>query len=121
MAVGDIITATRYNALQSRVESILGIGAGTEGYNNTTSSNQVPVGDLVTASHLNQLFTDIDQIARHQTNQASGLIAQAVIGDLIADQTSDNPSGTLKGFTDYETSMNTLESCLLYTSDAADE
>jgi hypothetical protein len=110
MAVGDIITATRYNALQSRVESILAVGAGTEGYNQTTSSGQVPVGDLVTASHLNQLFTDIDRISRHQTNQASGLITQALIGDLIADETSDNPDGTLKGFADYETSMNTLES-----------
>ena len=109
MAVGDLITATRYNTLQTRVENILGNGSGAEGYGETTASNQVAVGNLVTASHVNQLRTDIDAINGHQTNQAPGTIASITIGDLIADQTSDDPDGILKGFTDYETSMNTLE------------
>ena len=60
MAVGDLITATRYNTLQTRVENILGNGSGSEGYGETTASNQVAVGNLVTASHVNQLRTDID-------------------------------------------------------------
>jgi hypothetical protein len=85
MAVGDIITATRYNALQSRVESILAVGANTEGYGETTASSQVAVNDLVTASHVNQLKTDIDIINRHQTNQAAGTITSITIGNLIAD------------------------------------
>ena len=109
MAVGDLITATRYNALQTRVESILGSGSGTEGYGQTTASNQVVVTNTVTASHVNQLKTDIDRINRHQTNQAAGTIASITIGDIIADETSDDPSSTLKGFVDYEQSMNTLE------------
>lgn len=110
MAVGDIITATRYNALQTRVESILGNGSGTEGYGQTTASGQVVIGNTVTASHVNQLQTDIDRISRHQTNQAVGGIASIIIGDQIADETSDDPNGTLKGFADYETSMINLES-----------
>lgn len=110
MAVGDLITAARYNALQTRVENILGIGSGSEGYGETTASNQVAVAALVTASHVNQLKTDIDIINRHQTNQAAGTIATIAIDDLIADETSDNPDGILKGFADYEQSMITLES-----------
>ena len=109
MAVGDLITATRYNALQTRVESILANGSGTEGYGQNTASSQVAVGNLVTATHVNQLKTDIDRINRHQTNQAAGTIATVVINDLIADETSDDPNGILKGFVDYEQSMNTLE------------
>lgn len=110
MAVGDLITATRYNNLQTRVENILAIGSGNEGYGENTASSQVAVGNLVTATHLNQLYTDIDRISRHQTNQSSaGTIAQALIGDLIADETSDNPDGVLKGFADYENTMTVLE------------
>lgn len=110
MAVGDLITATRYNALQTRVENILGNGSGSEGYGMTTASGQVAVGNIVTATNLNQLYTDIDKISRHQTNQSSaGTIAQALIGDLIADETSDNPDGVLKGFADYENTMTVLE------------
>ena len=110
MAVGDIITATRYNNLQTRVENILGNGSGTEGYGQNTASQQVAVGNLVNATHLNQLFNDIDRISRHQTNQgAAGTIAQVLIGDLIADETSDNPDGVLKGYADYENSMTVLE------------
>ena len=110
MAVGDLITATRYNNLQTRVENILANGSGTEGYGESTASNQVSVGNDVTATHLNQLFTDIDRISRHQTNQsAAGTIAQAAIGDIIADETSDNPDGVLKGFADYENTMTVLE------------
>ena len=110
MAVGDLITATRYNNLQTRVENILANGSGSEGYGESTASNQVSVGNDVTATHLNQLFTDIDRISRHQTNQsAAGTIAQAAIGDIIADETSDNPDGVLKGFADYENTMTVLE------------
>ena len=82
MAVGDLITATRYNALQTRVENILGNGSGTEGYGQTSASNQVAVGNEVTASHVNQLKTDIDRVNRHQTNQAAGTIASITIGDV---------------------------------------
>ena len=32
MAVGDIITAARYNNLQSRVATIMGVGSGDDGY-----------------------------------------------------------------------------------------
>ena len=41
MAVGDIITAARYNNLQSRVATIMGVGSGDDGYGQNLSSSQV--------------------------------------------------------------------------------
>ena len=32
MAVGDIITAARYNIIRARINAVLGLGAGDEGY-----------------------------------------------------------------------------------------
>ena len=53
MAVGDLITATRYNTLQTRVENILGNGSGSEGYGETTASNPSCCWKSVTASQPN--------------------------------------------------------------------
>lgn len=53
MAVGDIITAVRYNNIQDTVEDVLGVGSGNFGYGQNTASNQVPVEKIVTASDMN--------------------------------------------------------------------
>lgn len=111
MAIGDIITATRYNNLQTRVENILGNGSGTEGYGQTTASNQVPVGNIVQASHMNNLYNDFDKIYRHQVNLSpSASLNTLAVEDLIAEATSDNPNGVLKGYADYESFAGTIES-----------
>lgn len=111
MAVGDIITADRYNNLQTRVENILGNGSGTEGYGQTTASNQVPVGNTVQASHMNNLYNDFDKIYRHQVNLApSASLSTLAVEDLIAEATSDDPNGALKGYADYESFAGTIES-----------
>ena len=39
MAVGDTITAARYNIIRARIAAILGLGAGDEGYGQGVSSN----------------------------------------------------------------------------------
>ena len=39
MAVGDIITAVRYNNIQSTIEDVLGVGSANFGYGGNTASN----------------------------------------------------------------------------------
>ena len=48
MAVGDLITAARYNNAQGRVAAIIGNGSGNEGYGQTVTSEQVQVTLLLT-------------------------------------------------------------------------
>ena len=62
MAVGDIITAARYNNIRARVASILGVGAGDEGYGQGVTSSSVAVGAIVTAQDMANLDTDMTKI-----------------------------------------------------------
>ena len=109
MAVGDLITAARYNNAQARVAAIMGTGSGTEGYGQTVNSSQVNTSNTVTAVHVNNLYTDLVAGRIHQTGGTPNTIAQIVVGDTIADQTSDNPDGTLKGFQDFEDLITIFE------------
>lgn len=109
MAIGDIITATRYNNLQTIVENVLGNGAGNTGYGQTTASNQVPQQKLVTASDMNNLYNDFNKIYRHQVNlDPSASISTITATNIIAEDTSNDPDGTLKGYTDYESFATTI-------------
>ena len=38
MAVGDTITAARYNIIRARIAAVLGLGAGDEGYGQAVTS-----------------------------------------------------------------------------------
>ena len=110
MAVGDLITASRYNTLQTTVENILGNGSGNEGYGQTTSSNQLSIGKLVTASDMNNLYNDFNTIYRHQVNlDPSASISTISISDLIADDDNE-PSSILKGYADFESFGTTISS-----------
>jgi hypothetical protein len=110
MAVGDEITAARFNLLQGRIATILGIGAGDSGYGQSLTSSQVSVGAEIRASNLNAIYTDIVRARVHQIGSVPASIVQVAIGDIIAEDTSTNPNGILKGFTDYENTMSTVES-----------
>ena len=69
MAVGEIITAARYNLMQAKVNSVMGNGSDDYGYGQTLSSSQVQqVTNVVRASHMQKLKTDINKAAVHQTN-----------------------------------------------------
>ena len=72
MAVGDIIGAARYNTLQGRVATILGVGSGDKGYNNAVLSSPVAVGNVVTAEDLQYLASDYTKIYVHQTGSLPG-------------------------------------------------
>jgi hypothetical protein len=67
MAVGDLISAARYNAMQSKVNMVLGIGSGEFGYGQPVDSSPVSLGNNVNASHMQVLKTDIIDAYVHQT------------------------------------------------------
>ena len=76
-ATGDTIYLADYNAIQTIVASVLGTGSGSatlstqSGYGQTVSSGQIAAGTNITASQMQNLKTDLDKIAYHQTNAAS--------------------------------------------------
>ena len=59
MAVGDTITAARYNIIQARVAAVIGLGSGDEGYGQSRTSSTVAVGATITAQDMQNLFTRI--------------------------------------------------------------
>jgi len=98
MAVGDTITAARYNQLQARINGVMGKGAGDEGYGQALSSFQVSANATVEADHMSRLFEDIKKARVHQTGSLPSEIADMAVGDLIEDS---NPT-TKKGMAEFE-------------------
>ena len=109
MAVGDLITAARYNNAQARVAAIMGVGSTTEGYGQTLNSSQVSTALTVTAAQVNELYADLVAGRIHQTGSTPTTIAEIVVGNKIADATSDDPDGAKKGFQDYEDLITIFE------------
>jgi hypothetical protein len=109
MAVGDLITAARYNNAQARVAAIMGVGSTTEGYGQTLNSSQVSTALTVTAAQVNALYADLVAGTIHQTGSTPTTIAEIVVGNKIADATSDDPDGAKKGFQDYEDLITIFE------------
>lgn len=72
MAVGDLITATRYNNLQSRINVIMGVGSGNSGYGQTLNSAQVAQGSNVDLVRVLNLRTDMLKARQHQTGNNEG-------------------------------------------------
>jgi hypothetical protein len=67
MAIGDLITSTRYNNLQTRISTILGQGSGLNGYGQSVASAQKINGALITSNDYNHLTTDFLKAKQHQT------------------------------------------------------
>jgi hypothetical protein len=107
MAVGDLITAARYNNAQGRVAAIIGNGSGNEGYGQTVTSEQVSSNVVINASHVNALYTDLRKIFIHQTGGVPNAIAEVDVGNTVAEDTSDGDA--LKGFKDYEDFISVIE------------
>lgn len=85
MAVGDIISAARYNQVQGRVSAILGVGSGTKGYNQTVQSSPVAVGGKVFATDMNKLYNDAVKIYAHQNGSVPTSIFSVSTEDDITD------------------------------------
>ena len=72
MAVGDTITAARYNIIQARVAAVIGLGSGDEGYGQARTSSTAAVGATITAQDMTNLFTDMTKIRLHQSGSVPG-------------------------------------------------
>jgi hypothetical protein len=91
------------------VAAIMGVGSTTEGYGQTLNSSQVSTALTVTAAQVNALYADLVAGTIHQTGSTPTTIAEIVVGNSIADATSDNPDGAKKGFQDYEDLITIFE------------
>lgn len=102
MAVaGGTISATDYNTVQSRINTIMNTD-----YGQTLSSSQVAVGDTVTDTVMDNLRTDITKAYAHQ-NGSNPTITDVADGDTILAATI-NQYGTL--MTSVETNKFTIGS-----------
>ena len=107
MAVGDLITALRYNNLQSRIAVIMGAGSGNSGYGQSLVSSQVAVGSNVDLIRVLNLRTDMIKARQHQTGSNEGPVGSGGTGAFplvtTADQITDAFAANL------ESQMTTIE------------
>ena len=104
MAVGDQITAARYNVIQSTVSNVLNIGSGDSGYGQTLQSSQVAQNQLIEDDHMNTLRLDIRKAYLHQNNSYPTL-AVVSTANTVDDSNGLNNSYTL--FESLATNINT--------------
>ena len=110
MAVGDIITAARYNIIRARIAGVLGVGAGDEGYGQGVTNIAVAAGATVTSAHMSALYTDINKCIVHQTGaNISGSLAVPSAGDTI----EDSNTSTKEGYVQYESTSTTAQASRL--------
>jgi len=93
MAVGDTITAARYNIIRARVAGILGLGAGDEGYGQAVASATVAAGATVTAAQMTTLYNDMVKCRVHQTGSTPTEIVAPVTGNTIEDSNTTSKTG----------------------------
>lgn len=82
MASGDIISATDYNTIQTKINSVIGTGSGSFGYGQTVNSSQVAAGNTVTKTQWDALRYDVVNALLHQTG-VGPTIATVNVGDVI--------------------------------------
>ena len=99
MAVGDLITAARFNEMQAKVALVLGNGSGRFGYGQNLSSSAVSIGNTVNATHMQNLKLDCINAYVHQTG----------INPVLTDVARDEDI-TEAVFAQYENIVNTIYS-----------
>lgn len=117
-----IIDSARFNNLQSRIELILGNGAGQNGYGQPLASANVTSdgSQNVEASDINNIYTDMLNARVHQVGPNDISIAQMIQNrNVVAEDTSFfvddsgnetvDPEGTKKGIADFEDLMTSIE------------
>lgn len=109
---GDSITAAQYNGLQSRINTIMGTGSGTNGYGQTLASSQVAAGAVIRAADFDNLRTDINKANNHQSGANAG-IGNIAVGQIIGADASGTSLGALnvttEGFNDYDVAVGVIE------------
>lgn len=93
MAVGDTITAARYNIIRARIAAVLGLGSGDEGYGQAIESSTISSGATITAADMVKLYNDMYKIRLHQTGSAPTEIAQPSVGDTVEDSNTTSKEG----------------------------
>lgn len=101
----SVVTASRYNAIQTKVANVLGTGSGDKGYGTSVTSAQVGAGDTINATHIANLYTDINKCILHQTASATTAIVSPVTGDTVV----ETDGTTKKGWAQYESTATTAE------------
>jgi len=107
MAVGDLITAARFNNLQSRIATIQGNGSGSDGYGQQLESAQALTSATVTAQDMQGLYIDMSRARTHQTGTVPVSIESINIGDLILDD--DTSPYVEKAVSAFESLMLAIE------------
>lgn len=82
MSTKPLITAANYNAIQTKIASLLGPGSGPRGYGQSLVSSQAAPGNEITAQQWTNLRHDIATVKLHQDGQEPSLITTSV-GNLI--------------------------------------
>ena len=119
MAVGDPITAARYNIIQSTVANVLSTGSGDSGYGQALQSNQVAQNQLIEDDHMNTLRLDIRKAYLHQNNSYPTLTVVST-ADTVTDNTLNNSYATFETLaTNINTNRNTISASRLTTGSTA--
>jgi len=119
MAVGDPITAARYNIIQSTVSNVLSTGSGDSGYGQTLQSSQVAQNQLIEDDHMNTLRLDIRKAYLHQNNSYPTLTVVST-ADTVTDNTLNNSYATFETLaTNINTNRNTISASRLTTGSTA--
>jgi hypothetical protein len=119
MAIGDPITAARYNSIQSIVANVLGTGSGDSGYGQTLQSSQVAQNQLIEDDHMNTLRLDIRKAYLHQNNSYPTLTTVST-ADTVTDNTLNNSYATFETLaTNLNTNRNTISASRLTTGNTA--
>jgi hypothetical protein len=85
MAVGEIITAARYNSMQAKAIAVLGNGSGNLGYGQRPVSTSVALTNTVNALHMQNLKSDLEKAYVHQTGSLPTLTNIVASTDEITD------------------------------------
>jgi hypothetical protein len=122
--INDLITASIYNAIRTKVNRVLGPGDGAEfGYGQPLLSSLKADNDLITSQDMQNLYEDLLKSAKHQTGNppvwtnSDGLNAPdpgEVIGIYAADvgasgTTIDATVDLAEGFLDFEQAATQIE------------
>lgn len=82
MATGDIISASDYNTIQTKIQNVMGTGSGGLGYGQPVNSSQVAAGNQVTKAQWDALRYDIYNALLHQTGSGP-TITTINVGDVV--------------------------------------